>query len=112
MPPTKAVRPAPHRAVFRAPSVARALSLSRAQVAANITRLVALLDPKGAVARANPRAIGPNASAAVSIELERALPLEVFGDCAALGRFALRARGVTVAVGMVTEIAQADEPAS
>ena len=48
----------------------------------------------------------------MSIELERALPLEVFGDCAALGRFALRARGVTVAVGMVTEIAQADEPAS
>ena len=62
------------------------------------------------VARKAPRAVGANESVKVKIVIEDVLPLELFGDCPALGRFALRSRGTTVAVGMITQIAPMAAP--
>ncbi|KAJ9661587.1 hypothetical protein H2201_006443 [Coniosporium apollinis] len=66
----------------------------RLNVAATVSRLVALLDKAtGEVTKKKPRAIQPGAVARVVVELENAIPLE--------GRVILRAGGSTVAAGLI-----------
>ena len=50
-----------------------------------------------------PKCIPINSVAVVKIKMEKASFIEPFSDCTALGRFALRSRGITSAVGICTK---------
>jgi elongation factor 1 alpha-like protein len=58
----------------------------------------------GEITRQRPRVVPRGATADVAICLTRSMALEVFAECQPLGRVALRERGATVAVGVVTAI--------
>ena len=57
----------------------------------------------GAAAK-RPKCIPAGVQALVSLTTDTPVLLESFRDCKALGRFALRARGQTVAVGVCEKI--------
>ena len=80
------------------------LHLGQTEVAANVSKLVALLDSAGAVRRAGPRAVPASCGAVVQLRTERAICVEAHADCRALGRFVLRQGHATVAAGIVTAV--------
>lgn len=51
-----------------------------------------------------PKCVGKNRSAYVQIQTERPVCVEPFSECKALGRFAMRHRGMTSAVGIVEKL--------
>lgn len=59
---------------------------------------------KDADERRNPRQVTKQSVAAVVVQLDRAIGMEVYADTRALGRFMLRREGETIAVGVVTKI--------
>jgi len=80
------------------------LHLGHAVVAANVSKLVGLVDSEGAVRKAKPRAVPSGCGAVVHLVTERPLCVETHAECRALGRFVLRQAGVTVAAGLVSKI--------
>lgn len=69
-----------------------------------ITRLVSILDKNGNVEKKRPRCIPREKSAVVEISTQRAICLELSAEFRALGRFAVRDRGNTIAAGIVLSI--------
>lgn len=64
-----------------------------------------LLDPRsGDVLKERPRSLSRGQAAEIVVEVQRPLPLELYQDLRPLGRVALRDKGRTLAVGIVTEI--------
>ena len=57
----------------------------------------------------NPKCVPVSSIAQVKIKMEREALVEVFEECNALGRFALRTRGVTSAVGKCTGVYTLDK---
>ena len=55
--------------------------------------------------KAKPRAIPANSASVIKIKTKKAVCAEISADCRALGRFVLRIQGVTVAAGLITELA-------
>lgn len=55
------------------------------------------------ITTSRPKCIGGGRQAAVKVEVDRPLCMEPFDVCKGLGRFALRSRGKTCAVGIVTK---------
>lgn len=73
--------------------------------AANITKLVAQIHKStGEVVKNRPRCLIKQTSGLVEIEISRPVCMELYKDCRELGRFMLRARGTTIAAGLVTKI--------
>lgn len=78
-----------------------------AQDAGVISSLTSILDPKsGQVAKQRPRAVLKGQTAVLEINPVRPLCLELYADFRALGRVVLRDGGQTLAVGIVTALAQ------
>ena len=71
----------------------------------HISQLVATVDPKtGESSKKKPRVLTKNQSAIIEVTVLRAICLEQYSDCRALGRIILREGGQTLAVGVVTSI--------
>ena len=72
---------------------------------ARVSQLLAQLDPvSGEPIRAKPRCLARGMHGIVELIPERPLVAEVYTECRALGRLALREGGRTLAVGVVTEV--------
>ncbi|CAN0118759.1 unnamed protein product, partial [Discosporangium mesarthrocarpum] len=65
------------------------------------SKLLALTNSAGEVQRPRPRCIPADTNAQVRLSSPRPLCLEKYSDSRPLGRFVLRQKGVTVAVGLV-----------
>jgi translation elongation factor EF-1alpha len=52
----------------------------------------------------NPKCIPAGSTALIKIKMDREAYVELFSDCNALGRFALRTRGVTSAIGICSKV--------
>ncbi|MCX6768021.1 MAG: translation elongation factor EF-1 subunit alpha [Candidatus Micrarchaeota archaeon] len=79
--------------------------LHTAQVACTITEIVEKKDPKtGATLQKNPDFIKTGDAAIVKIKPTRPLVVEKYSDFPALGRFAMRDMGMTVAAGIVLDV--------
>lgn len=55
------------------------------------------------VLKTRPRCVPTGSTAHIRITSQRPICLEKYGDCRALGRFVLRQKGATVAVGLVLD---------
>ncbi len=76
-----------------------------AQVACTITEIVEKKDPKtGATLQKNPDFIKTGDAAVVKIKPTRPVVVEKYSDFPALGRFAMRDMGMTVAAGIVLDV--------
>ncbi|CAM9622839.1 unnamed protein product [Chrysoparadoxa australica] len=80
------------------------LHIHSVDVICHCSKLIAVLGPSGEIIKRRPRAIAASATAHVRFTCRRPLCLERYGDCRSLGRFVLRQRGATVAVGLVLEL--------
>lgn len=81
--------------------------IHHAKEAASVVRIVSLLDSKtGEVTKKAPRCLMSKQSAVVEVVLQKAVCVEEFSNCRALGRAFLRASGRTVAVGVVNRVIQ------
>jgi elongation factor 1 alpha-like protein len=79
-----------------------------AREAGHVSALLELLDARtGEVVRARPRCLLRGQAAVVEVTPARAVCLEEYAACAALGRVALREGGRTIAVGVVTAVTSA-----
>eukprot|EP00210_Caulerpa_lentillifera_P008852 g8446.t1 len=77
---------------------------------AKITRLVSLLNSKTSqIQKQRPRCLLKGQTAVIEVELSRGVCLEEYASFRALGRVAIRESGRTIAVGIVTKIAQTKE---
>ena len=65
------------------------------------SQLIALTNTSGAAIKAKPRCITSGASAQVELTFSKPICIETYAECKALGRFVLRQKGQTVAVGLV-----------
>ncbi|MBR9681753.1 MAG: translation elongation factor EF-1 subunit alpha [Candidatus Altiarchaeota archaeon] len=75
------------------------------QVACRITKILKKIDPKtGQVAAENPDFIKTGDAAIVEITPNQPMVAEKFKDIPPLGRFSMRDMGMTVGVGMITEL--------
>lgn len=88
--------------IFRGQSMV--LHCHAVSVAAYITQLVATTDKSGNIVKQNPRTLTRNSHAIIQVAVDRKICVEKYKDISSLGRAALRDRGVTVAIGIVTEI--------
>ena len=71
----------------------------------HISGLVATVDPKtGESSKRKPRVLLKNQSAVVEVTVHRAMCLEEYSVCRAMGRVILREGGQTLSVGIVTQI--------
>ena len=76
-----------------------------AQVACAITEILEKKDPKtGAVAQKNPDFIKTGDVAIIRVKPTRPIVAEKYSDYPALGRFAMRDMGQTVAAGIILEV--------
>ncbi|XP_058097737.1 uncharacterized protein LOC131242843 isoform X2 [Magnolia sinica] len=76
-----------------------------AKEAAKVVRILSLLDPKtGKVSKKAPRCLLARQSAVIEVALDRAVCVEEFSNCKALGRVFLRSSGKTVAVGIINRV--------
>ncbi|MFH0971855.1 MAG: translation elongation factor EF-1 subunit alpha [Candidatus Micrarchaeota archaeon] len=79
--------------------------LHTSQVACKITELVEIKDPKtGQAAKKNPDFIKTGDVAIVKVRPEKPTVVEKYSDFPALGRFAIRDMGQTVAAGIVLDV--------
>ena len=79
--------------------------LHTAQVACTITEIVEKKDPKtGGTLQKNPDFIKTGDAAIVKIKPTRPVVVEKYSDFPALGRFAMRDMGMTVAAGIVLDV--------
>uniref|UniRef100_A0A6U4E4V9 Tr-type G domain-containing protein n=1 Tax=Phaeomonas parva TaxID=124430 RepID=A0A6U4E4V9_9STRA len=69
-----------------------------------VCKLLETVKNDGTVAKSKPRHILANTTCRVRIRFDQALCLDTYAECRALGRFALRYRGITVAAGIVMEL--------
>ena len=79
------------------------LYLHGEEIQCHVHLLVTVSVP-GKVEVKRPKCVCGGSSAIVKIKVERAVCIEPFSDCMALGRFALRAKGSTCAVGVCLKI--------
>ncbi len=88
-----------------APGYSPVFHIHTAQIACTITEITEKKDPKtGQTAQKNPEFIKTGDVAIVKIKPSRPICLEKFSDFKALGRFAIRDMGQTVAAGVVLDI--------
>ncbi|KAG5178193.1 P-loop containing nucleoside triphosphate hydrolase protein [Tribonema minus] len=80
------------------------LHLQGVDITAHVSKLIALTNSAGTVIKARPRCVPSGATAHVQLTLSRPICVERYSDCRALGRFVLRQKGQTVAVGLVLEL--------
>eukprot|EP00611_Tribonema_gayanum_P020561 TRINITY_DN3768_c0_g2_i2.p1 TRINITY_DN3768_c0_g2~~TRINITY_DN3768_c0_g2_i2.p1 ORF type:complete len:342 (+),score=77.97 TRINITY_DN3768_c0_g2_i2:438-1463(+) len=80
------------------------LHLQGVDITAHVSKLIALTNSAGTVIKARPRCVPSGATAHVQLTLSRPICVERYADCRALGRFVLRQKGQTVAVGLVLEL--------
>jgi sulfate adenylyltransferase subunit 1 (EFTu-like GTPase family) len=83
------------------------LYLHGEEVQCHIRKLYSVTSKAGTVKR--PKCISENRSAVIRIEVDRLICIEEFSECRALGRFALRSKGKTYAVGVCDGIVPAAE---
>jgi elongation factor 1 alpha-like protein len=70
-----------------------------------ITNLVAQLHKgSGEVVKRRPRCLARNSNAVVELQTSHPICIELYKDIRELGRFMLRAGGVTIAAGLVTQV--------
>eukprot|EP00904_Undaria_pinnatifida_P000821 jgi/Undpi1/1073/HiC_scaffold_10.g04536.m1 len=79
------------------------LHMHNLDVMVHCSKLVSLTNTAGEVLKARPRCIPSGSTAHIRITCQRPICLEKYGDCRPLGRFVLRQRGATVAVGLVLD---------
>lgn len=71
----------------------------------HISNLLSTIDVKtGETSKKKPRVLTKNQSAVIEVTILRAMCLELYSDCRALGRVILRDSGQTIAVGLVTKL--------
>nr|XP_010918456.1 HBS1-like protein [Elaeis guineensis] len=76
-----------------------------AKEAARVVKILSLLDQKtGKVSRVAPRILKAKQNAVIEVALDRAVCVEEYSKCRALGRAFLRSLGSTIAVGVVTRV--------
>lgn len=81
-----------------------------AQASCTLTELVKKLDPKtGATLEENPKFLKAGDAAIVKVKPLKPLCVEKFKDFPALGRFAIRDMGTTVAAGIVIDVVKAEK---
>mmetsp|Transcript_25484 Transcript_25484/g.75058 ORF Transcript_25484/g.75058 Transcript_25484/m.75058 type:complete len:398 (-) Transcript_25484:137-1330(-) len=73
-------------------------------VPAAITRLICITKRDGTVKSDRPRVLTGGVSATVEITTHEKICMEEFNECSALGRFALRRSGDTIAVGLMEKV--------
>jgi elongation factor 1 alpha-like protein len=81
------------------------LYLHGEEVQCHIRKIYSVTSKAGTVRR--PKCIPGNRSAVIRVEVDRLICLEEFSECRALGRFALRSKGKTYAVGVCDGIVPA-----
>lgn len=75
-----------------------------AQLSCTLTELIKKMDPRtGATLEENPKFLKTGDAAVVKVKPLKPLAAEVFRDFPALGRFAIRDMGQTVAAGVITD---------
>ncbi|XXG86883.1 hypothetical protein AAC387_Pa11g1705 [Persea americana] len=80
-----------------------------AKEAARVAKILSVIDPKtGKVSKKAPRCVIAKQSAVIEVVLDRAVCVEEFSECKALGRVFLRAAGKTIAVGIISQIIEQD----
>ncbi|CAM9147049.1 unnamed protein product [Ectocarpus sp. 13 AM-2016] len=79
------------------------LHMHNLDVMVHCSKLVSLTNTAGTVLKARPRCVPTGSTAHIRITCQRPICLEKYGDCRALGRFVLRQKGATVAVGLVLD---------
>ncbi|CAM9140936.1 unnamed protein product [Pylaiella littoralis] len=79
------------------------LHMHNLDVMVHCSKLVSLTNTAGAVLKARPRCVPTGSTAHIRITCQRPICLEKYGECRALGRFVLRQKGATVAVGLVLD---------
>ena len=95
------------RALIKTVPAQVSIHVHAAVEAAQILRLVSVLNPKtGEVMKARPRALIKGQTAVVEVACNRQLCLELYTDFRVLGRIAIRDGGRTIAVGIVTSLAE------
>ncbi len=80
------------------------LHMHSLDVPAVISNLISQTDRSDGSLKERPRMLSGGANATVEIKLGKKVCLETFSDCRALGRFALRRGGDTVAIGIVEDL--------
>jgi elongation factor 1 alpha-like protein len=80
------------------------LHMHSLDVAVHCSKLVAITDTAGEVQRLKPRCIPADTIAHIVLTAEKPICVERYGDCRTLGRFVLRQKGVSAAVGFVLSI--------
>jgi len=73
-------------------------------IPATITRIISKENRKDRSVVLKPRILTGGATAVVEIKLDAKVCVEAYGECRALGRFALRNGGDTIAVGVVEKV--------
>ncbi|XP_077220592.1 uncharacterized protein LOC143854478 isoform X2 [Tasmannia lanceolata] len=83
--------------------------IHHAKEAARVVKILSVLDPKtGKASKKPPRCLTSKQSAVIEVVVDRAICVEEFSNCRALGRAFLRASGKTVAVGIINKILEQD----
>jgi elongation factor 1 alpha-like protein len=82
------------------------LYLHGEEVQCHIRKLLSVTSKLGTVKK--PKCIPENRSAVIRIEVDHNICIEEFSECRALGRFALRSKGKTFAVGVCDAIVPAE----
>lgn len=78
-----------------------------AKEAARVVKILSVIDQKtGKVSKKAPRCLTAKQSAVIEVVVDRAVCVEEFSECKAIGRVFLRASGKTVAVGIITRIVE------
>ena len=80
------------------------LYMHSVDVPAVISKLISQTNRKDGSLIERPRVLTASADAIVEIKLNEKICLETFSDCRALGRFALRRSGDTIATGIVESL--------
>jgi len=90
-----------------APGYTPVFHIHTAQLSCTITELLKKIDPRtGAVSEENPKFLKTGDAAIVKVKPLKPLAAEVYKDFPALGRFAIRDMGQTVAAGIIIEAAK------
>jgi elongation factor 1 alpha-like protein len=80
------------------------LYMHNIDIPAVITKLISSSNRKESVEVQRPRVLIGGSTASVEIRVREKICVETYQDCRALGRFALRREGDTIAVGIVEKI--------
>ena len=86
------------------PMAQTSLHVQQLDIPCHLSKLLQTLKKDGSVLKDRPRALTSNAQAVVELTLSLPVAMEAFSDCRGLGRFVLRRRGDSVAVGRIEKV--------